>query len=309
MTLDELESFACIAGGAGFTQAARRMSRSQPAISRRIRQLEQSLGAALFERVGRAARLTDAGRALLPHAEAALAAARDGERAVRAASAPRGVASRLALAIVGSLADAHLVDALRAFRARHAGASIALRTANSAEVSELVRRGEADLGLRYHAEPDPKLESIALGGERTCVVVPARHRVRAARLRDLRPLAAEVWLGFPEDPRHPELSLQRRLIAAGVAQPRVMAVDSLTAQKRLVEAELGVALLPRSALHEELRAGRLRAIEVASLGAETPVVLVRRRGGHRSALADELVAALRRATRRSLAGGRAAARR
>jgi DNA-binding transcriptional LysR family regulator len=81
-------------------------------------------------------------------------------------------------------------------------------------------------------------------------------------------------------------------------------VDSLTAQKRLVEAEFGVALIPRSALREELRGGRLRAIEVESLRGDTPVVLVRRRDGYRSPLADALVLALRRATRRSLAGTR-----
>ena len=53
MTLDQLESFVCIATGAGFKAASRKLHRSQPAISRRIGQLEQALDAKLFERVGR----------------------------------------------------------------------------------------------------------------------------------------------------------------------------------------------------------------------------------------------------------------
>ena len=286
MTLDELESFVCIAGGAGVTEASRRLHRSQPAISRRIRQLERSLGTSLFERFGRGVRLTDAGRALLPHAESALAALRDGERAVRELGTKASQPLALRLALVGTLADAHIVDALRRFRARFAGASVELRTANSNEVSDLVRRGEAHLGLRYFADPDPKLESIPLGSEEVHVVVPASHRIRAKRVSDLRAFEGDTWLGFPADRRQPEASLERRLIAAGIANPRITPVDSLTAQKRLVEAGLGIALLPRSSFREELRLGRLRTVAVRGLDADQPVVAVRRRGGHHSALAD-----------------------
>lgn len=293
MTFDELDSFVCIAGGSGFTEASRRQHRSQPAISRRIRQLEQRLEVKLFERFGRGVRLTDAGRALLPHAEAALAAVRDGERAVRelgARTAPRV----LRLALVGTLADTRIVAALRAFRRRFPRATVELRTANSREVSDLVRRGEAHLGVRYFPDPDPRLESIALGSERVFVVVPAAHHVRAKRVRDLRGFEADPWLGFPADRRHPEPSLETRLRAAGLAKPRVTPVDSLTAQKRLVEAGLGVALLPESSFREERRIGTLRTVEVAGFKPEQPVVAVRRRGGHHGELEEALLRALAR---------------
>src|SRR5262245_61964448 len=115
VTLDELEAFVNIARLGGFTEASRRLHRSQPAISRRISELEGALDTQLFERIGRRVVLTGAGTALLPHAEAALAAARDGERAVRDRA---GAGTILRLAIVGTLADSHIVDALRAFRSR-----------------------------------------------------------------------------------------------------------------------------------------------------------------------------------------------
>src|SRR5690242_17898321 len=107
MKRDEIEAFVVIAEVGGFTEASRRLHRSQPAISRRIHQLERTLDAVLFERIGRAVRLTDAGRALLPHAEAALASLRDGERAVRDRAAVRGLQT-LRVAIVGTLADSHI---------------------------------------------------------------------------------------------------------------------------------------------------------------------------------------------------------
>jgi DNA-binding transcriptional LysR family regulator len=287
VTLDEIEAFVAIAQLGGFTEASRTLNRSQPAISRRIRELERALGGPLFARAGRGVALTDAGRTLLPHAEAALAAVRDGERAVRdhLDDAERAGAGTLHVAIVGTLADVHLVAALRAFRDRYAGASVHLRTATSREVSALVRSGDAELGMRYLPDEDPALESVPLGAERLRVVVPAGHPVTARRLPDLRPLAGEQWLGFPKERRQPDSFghlLERLLAAAGATDAQVTPVDSLTAQKRLVEAGLGIALMPTSSVREELRAGSLRAIEIASVRTELPVVVVRRWRGYRS---------------------------
>jgi DNA-binding transcriptional LysR family regulator len=295
VTLDELETFVCIAELGGFTEASRRLRRSQPAVSRRIHELEQALGAALFERSGRRVALTDAGRALLPHAEAALAAIRDGERAVRDV-ATKPEAMTLNLAIVGTLADSHIVDALRTFKVRFPAAAVELRTATSREVSALVRGGEATLGLRYFSDPDPKLESIPLGAEKLFIVVPASHRVTAQRLRDLRPLHDERWLGFPPERRQSDSFghvLERLLTTSGLTNPSITLVDSLTAQKRLVEAGLGVALMPTSSVREELRLGSLRTIEVENINAELPVVVVRRKRGYQGRLATAFLNVLK----------------
>lgn len=294
-TFDQVESFVAIAALGGVTEASRRLARSQPAISRRIRQLERALDAALFERVGRRLQLTEAGRALLPHAEAALASLRDGERALRDLARPAGGSPSLHLAIVGTLADSHIVDALRAFRLQWPGATVELRTATSREVSRLVRSGEVSLGLRYFPDADPRLVSTPLGSEALCVVVPASHRIRATRVRDLRALAGERWLGFPPDRSQPESFgqlLERQLLAAGLADASITPVDSLTAQKRLVEAGLGISLMPRSSVREELRLGSLRAIAVERLDAALPVVVVRRRDGSASRLATAFLAIL-----------------
>jgi DNA-binding transcriptional LysR family regulator len=287
MTFDEVEAFVRIADVGGFTEAAKRLHRSQPAISRRIHELEHRLGTALFERVGRRVTLTDAGRALLPYAEAALAAIRDGERAVRDQAANKPA---FRLVIVGTLADSHIVDALREFPAE-----VDLRTATSREVSALVRSGEADLGLRYHPDLDPKLESITLGEEKLYVVVPANHRVTAAELPDLSALRTEKWLGFPaERGRTGSFRglLEHQLTAAGLTDPVITTVDSLTAQKRLIEAGLGVALMPVANIREELRLGSLRVIDVPGVDARVPVVAVRRAGGYQSRVAADFLALL-----------------
>ncbi len=295
VTVEEMEAFVSIARLGGFTEASRRLNRSQPAISRRIRELERSLGVALFERAGRGVSLTEAGRALLPYAEAALATIRDGERAVRDLATGPGGAQTLSLAIVGTLADSHIVDALRTFEAEFREATVELRTATSREVSALVRSGEAALGLRYFPDADPKLESIPLGTERLLVVVPASHPVTARRLPDLRAFQGERWLGFPPERGQSDSFghvLERLVSASGLVNASITRIDSLTAQRRLVEAGLGVALMPISSVREELRIGSLRAVEVEGMDAVLPVVVVRRRRGYQSRLATAFLKVL-----------------
>jgi DNA-binding transcriptional LysR family regulator len=80
--------------------------------------------------------------------------------------------------------------------------------------------------------------------------------------------------------------------AAGLTNPSITTVDSLTAQKRLIEAGLGVALMPLASIREELRIGSLRIVAVSGVDARIPVVAVRRPGGHLNPAAAAFLAAL-----------------
>src|SRR5215471_21484911 len=80
MELDQVETFVAIVRRGGFTRAAASLHLSQPAVSRRLDLLERELGRPLFDRTRGGARLTEAGQAFLPHAEALLASARSSAR-------------------------------------------------------------------------------------------------------------------------------------------------------------------------------------------------------------------------------------
>ena len=125
--IDEIRTFVAIAQLGGFTRAADRLHRSQPAISRRIGLIEQELGAPLLERAHGGAGLTEAGRAFLPFAEAVLLAIEDGRQAVQATISEAGGA--VSLALVGTLADSNIVDVLRQFAQRSIAVELDLRTA------------------------------------------------------------------------------------------------------------------------------------------------------------------------------------
>ncbi|HZR80022.1 MAG TPA: LysR family transcriptional regulator [Candidatus Binatia bacterium] len=279
MDFPNVEAFLAIVRLGAFTRAADALHVSQPALSRRIGLLEHELGQPVFERGRTGARLTDAGSAFLPHAEAALASLRDGAAAVEALA--HGETGRLTLAIVGTLASTDVTAQLRRFRDDHPRLDFLLRTGNSAEVSGLVRRGEAALGLRYFADAARDVVSRRLYGEPLVVVAAAGHPLgRARRIAPAR-LREEAWVAF--SPRRGAAIdpfgqvVARSLAAAGLDESKRVVIDSLTAQKRLVEAGFGVALVPESSVREELALQTLRRLDVPALRATVDVTLIHRK--------------------------------
>ncbi len=295
MNIDEIQTFVVIADLGGFTQAGRRLHRSQPAISRRLSLLEDELGAPMFERIRGRARLTEAGRAFLPHAEAALAALKDGREAVHGQQT--GIRGAISLALVGTLADTHIVDVLHRFARRSKDVRLELRTASSADVTDLVRRGEATLGLRYFTSDRPELVSLEAGGEAMLVVAAPAHRLAGRRVRHTRELAGERWIGFPPVPEERDSSghvLARQLIRAGLDAADVTLIDSLTAQKRLAQAGFGLALVPESSVRDELRQGALVALNIPAMRTVIPITAIHRRTGYLSPAAKALLSLLTR---------------
>ena len=298
MDIDEIRTFLAIAETGGFTRAGQRLHRSQPAISRRIELLEHALGVPLFDRMRGRARLTEAGQAFLPHAEAALAALKDGQDAVRALQAgPQGTVS---LALVGTLADTQIVDTLRRFARRASEVRLELRTASSAEVTDLVRRGEATLGLRYFRSDRPDLVELAAGSESMLVVAARDHRLTGQRRLRAHDLATERWIGFPPTMGDRDSSghlLARQLARAGLDRADLTLIDSLTAQKRLAQAGFGLALVPQSSVRDELRQGMLVVLDVPAMRTDIPITALHRRHGYLSPAAKALLELLTRKAR------------
>lgn len=294
MKLSEIEAFVAIHRLEGFTRAAESLHLSQPAISRRIELLERELGAPLFERIPSGVRLTEAGRALLPYAERVLATMRDGAAAVRALE--EDAQGTITLALVGTLASTSLTARLQAFRETYPQVRLLLRTARSDEVSAQVRQGDATLGLRYFTDSHPDICSLAVTQEPLLVVCAGRSRLVAPTAIEPAALAGVPWIGFPlaagaaGEPF--ARLLEERLLQHGLAASERITIDSLTAQKRLIEADFGVGLLPASSVEEELRLGTLRALPIAALQAEAPVMIVYRRHAYLSRATRLLLAML-----------------
>lgn len=287
--VDALQTFLAVNKHRSFSGAARELHLTQPAVSVRIRLLEQALHAPVFERTAAGITLSAAGQSLLPYAERALAAVQDAENAVRETQA--GTGGPVAVAMVGTLAGPALTRVLNRFTAEHRRVDLTLRTARSVEVGELVRRGEATIGVRYHRDRLRDLEWMEIGVERLFVVCSPAHPRAGRRVKSLAVLRDERWIGFPASAGQSDVDTSHvfgLFLAEGLGEVSWSPVDSLTAQKRLVEAGFGVALMPEANVREELAHGTIRTIRVDKLRASMSVFAVTRTGGFLSPAARRL---------------------
>ncbi|HLZ62847.1 MAG TPA: LysR family transcriptional regulator [Ktedonosporobacter sp.] len=301
MELSEIEAFVTISRAGGFTRAAGVLNLSQPAISRRIELLEREIGAPLFERLSSGIRLTEAGQAFLPYAQQVLASIQDGAAAVRALKEEdKGT---ITLALVGTLASTSLTSRLQMFRDTYPHVRLLLRTDRSDGVSIQVQQGEAQLGLRYFADPRPDIRSLLAMNEPLLVVCSAHSRFVTDGATGPAALLGAPWVSFPlgsgSSGEPFARILEQQLLRCELDSAERIVIDSLTAQKRLIEADFGVGLLPASSIEEELRLGTVRVLPIDALQTVVPVMLIHRRQAYLSRAAQLLLTMLTRPTNHS----------
>lgn len=221
---------------------------SQPSLSLQIANLEKEVGAALFVRQGRSVKLTDAGVALADHAERMLTLEEEARRTVRAiVGLERG---RLAIATLPTPAQHLLPTTLARFRKAHPQIEITVReTTPTRTIGEAVVAGKADIGIVQFPCPIPGLLARELLTEELVIVVPEGHALaNRTRLPSLPDLAGEdfVWVPDGDTEEHP---IYAACLAAGF-KPRIACTSgSASGMQALVAAGLGIALLPKLAVH------------------------------------------------------------
>jgi DNA-binding transcriptional LysR family regulator len=250
--IEPLRHFVLIADHGTFTAAARRAHVSQPALTASIRRLEDQIEARLFDRGRRGAELTDAGRALLPHARAALVAVDEGRRAVERLGALEAGEVRIG---GGSTACTYLLPpVLSIFRRKHPRVAIYLRELPEELAVEAFERGELDLVVAGGARGDRFRDED--------VVLVAAPHVDPPSL---------PFITFPRGSAVRAM-LDRHFPDVEVA----MELASISTVKGSVRAGLGVALLSRSCISTDLSLGRLRLVPDPRVPIARPLRLVHR---------------------------------
>lgn len=248
----ELRVVKAVADSGSITAAAAQLGYSQPAVSQQLRRLEQRLGVALVERVGRSVRLTDAGRVLAKHATAVTTAL---DAAAGELAELRGLRSaRVRLMAFPSASPTVVPRLLADLAQRHPGISLTYVEAEPPEAVDAVRADRADIALTFsypgdrddpHGSSARGLAVRTIGTDDLLAVLPAGHAAAGRADLDVAALAGEDWIaGCPRCRGH-LLELCGR---AGFAPRIAFETDNFVAVEGLVAQGIGVATLPRMAV-------------------------------------------------------------
>lgn len=256
--IGQVEAFLAVGTFGGFRRAAEALRVTQPAVSARIKVLEDSLGVSLFERGRGNLALSAAGRALRPHAEQLLRAVALARQAVHNLRPASGGALQIAAAL--SICTYLLPDVLKRFQAAHPKVMITVRSGHSKEVLEMVLRGEAEIGLARSLQ-HPAVETVSLRDDPLILVGRGATWPKGARRVRLEQVADQPLIFFDRGSSDWTLShgLFRR---AGLVPNVVLEVETIETAKRMVERGMGLAFLPHLAVSREIRRRTLVAIDI-----------------------------------------------
>jgi DNA-binding transcriptional LysR family regulator len=257
MEIAQLETFLAVASFGGFHRAAEALRISQPAVSSRIKALEDSLGVLLFTRTRNALTLTTSGRVLRPHAEQLLKTASMARQAVHELQPGSDVPLQIAAGL--SISVYFLPDVLKKFQAVFPEVNISIRPGHSKEVLEMVLGEEAEIGLARSLQ-HPEVETITLRDDPLLLVAhPEQLAGKSSRPR-LEQVAS--WPLIFYERGSSDWTLTRGLFRhAGLVPNVALEVDTIETAKRMVERGLGLSYLPLMAVGTEIRRGELNVIK------------------------------------------------
>lgn len=247
--LGQLHAFLEIARLGNFTRAAEALYLTQPALSSRLKRLEQEIGAPLLTRDNKGVRLTDAGTAFLPFAERIVATVADGRGAV--VNAISGISGDLTIAATQSVTTYILPAVINAYVATYPRVRLSVKSCPSEEVIEMVAKGEARLGLARSLH-HTAVASSPLYDEEFVLAVGQRHPLFGAEAVSVDLLRKETLITlFRSDIYR---NFVHELFSGGPLPP-VIDLDNPESAKRMVGDTFGVILVPRTAISPELARG------------------------------------------------------
>lgn len=258
VTLRQLEVFCEAARQLSFAAVAEALHLSQPAVSMQIRQLEDTAELALFEKVGRRKRLTEAGAKLFEHASRVLGELRDAEQSLRAL---KGLAGGTITVGLVSTANNFAPRLLALFGQRHPKIDVRFVVGNRETLVQLLRENQTDLAVM--GRPPGEVETISepLAENPHVIVAPPTHPLVQARRFDMQELRGETFL--QREPGSGTRNMLEDMFKAHLFKPkRLLTLGSNETVKQAVMAGLGISVLSLHTLSLELRSHEIAMLDV-----------------------------------------------
>jgi DNA-binding transcriptional LysR family regulator len=273
MTFEDLRVFCAVAAERSFSRAARKLRRTQPAVSQAIRRLEAAAGERLIDRSSRDGTLTDAGQLLLDYGTRLLHLANEASMAV---GALREVRQGRVLVGANDGGVYAVLPLVAAFQQQYPGIVVDVRRIAARQMAQEVLLRSVDLGVLTFNPPERELQSIVVAVDELVLLVRPDHPLAGRDRISMEEMGQQTVIAHndPSPMRDRVLQMYEQRHAPLNIK---LALPSLDGIKRAVEMGLGVALLPRRCALGEIARGDLVEVQVPDLRSPRQVRLVHRR--------------------------------
>lgn len=275
MTFEDLRVFCAVAAERSFSRAARKLRRTQPAVSQAIRRLETAAGERLIDRSSRDGTLTDAGQVLLEYGTRLIRLADEASMAV---GALREVRKGRVLLGANDGGVYPVLPLIAAFQHAHPSIVIDVRRIPARQMAQEILLRSVDFGVLTFNPQERDLQSVVVGTDELVLLVRPGHPLAGRDQVSMEEMGQQTVIAH-NDPS-PTRDRVLRLYEQRHAPLNItLGLPSLDAIKRAVEMGLGVALLPRRCALGEIDRGDLIEIQVPELRSPRQVRLVHRAAG------------------------------
>jgi DNA-binding transcriptional LysR family regulator len=273
MDFDQLETFLEVARHASFSRAAEKRFRTQPAISSQIRALEEEVGARLFDRSGGKVALTAAGKVFQQYAEQTLEARKG--MLVTLAELERIPRGEIVVGANEGTCLHILPEVFAEFKKLYPNVAVQISRLERAKILESIIDNSVDFGVVSMPVEDKRLTVVNIHRDELVVIARPGHPLSGRKQVGIADVAAFPLL-LPKVGRTRDAL--ENLFHEHRLKPKVsMELDSSELLKRFVAADVGVGLIARSNVIEDVKAGVLAAVPLADVSIRRDLALVFRK--------------------------------
>ncbi len=291
MEIRQLKAFIAIAETGTFTAGAARVHITQAAISMQLKQLEQEIGAPLFIRAPRRVILTEAGEALLERARAIL---REHDAALAEVAELAGAEhGRLRIGSASAMVAADpLPRLLKELRARHPRADVSISSGTSELLVRQILAGDLDVAFVSLPVETRGILTEVLSRDELVAIASPRHKLAKQRVVSAAALAKEKLI-LGEKGGNTRRLIDEFFAEANVHPTIMMELSRLAAIKRMVEAEMGVGIVPWQSTREEVEQARLVTWWIEGAEINWELGLAKLSGGYDSPICQTFISLCR----------------
>ena len=247
MEVHQLRYFCAVAETGNFTRAAEREQVAQPSLSQQIMKLEEELGVRLFDRLGRAVRLTDVGRVFLKRARTVLGELRAAKEEV--AERQSTISGPISVGVIPTIAPYFLPARLATFSRNYPDVSVSVVEDVTARLMDRLRAGLIDIAVIALPIRGHDVETSPLRTERLYAILPKHHHLAKRRTLHLKELREEPFLLLRDDHcfRETAIEICKR---ARILPQVVFESGQFSSIVGMVGAGLGISIVPEMALEQ-----------------------------------------------------------